>query len=61
MTTSLKPPITLTMIASHCLYAAINQLNAFINQVNAFVNSGKLTSQQGQDLVDAVQTIIDSL
>jgi len=41
--------------------AAINKLNSFINQVNAFVNSGKLTSQQGQDLIDAVQTIIDSL
>lgn len=41
--------------------AASNQLNAFINQINDFVDSGKLTSQQGQDLVDAVQAIIDSL
>lgn len=41
--------------------AAANQLNAFINQINDFVDSGKLTSQQGQDLVDAIQAIIDSL
>jgi len=40
---------------------AINKLNAFINQVNAFVSSGKLTSQQGQDLINAVQEIIISL
>jgi len=41
--------------------AAANQLNAFINQINDFVDSGKLTFQQGQDLVNAVQAIIDSL
>jgi len=40
---------------------AKNQLNAFINQVQDFVDSGKLTSEEGQPLIDAAQTIIDNL
>jgi YVTN family beta-propeller protein len=39
---------------------AINQLNAFINQVLALVD-GVLTPEEGQDLVDAAQSVIDQL
>lgn len=40
--------------------AAINQLNAFINQINVYVNTGKLTQQQGDQVIDLVQAAIDS-
>jgi hypothetical protein len=38
--------------------AARNQLGAFENQVQALVNSGRLTSAEGQSLVDRTQQII---
>jgi polyhydroxyalkanoate synthesis regulator phasin len=41
--------------------AAINQLRAFITPVDAFVRSGKLTEEEGQDLIDAAQAAIDLL
>lgn len=40
---------------------AINLLNAFINQINAFINSGLISSEDGQTLIDAVQSIINVL
>jgi len=40
---------------------AINKLQSFINQVNAFINSGNIDSGTGQDLIDAVQAVINSL
>ncbi|MGH7493499.1 MAG: SBBP repeat-containing protein [bacterium] len=42
-------------------HPAINQLEAFTNQVNAFLNSGKLTSAQGQPLLDGANQIITAL
>lgn len=39
----------------------INQLNAFINQVLSLVDEGVLTPEEGQDLVDAAQAVIDQL
>ncbi|MFC2085166.1 T9SS type A sorting domain-containing protein, partial [Bacteroidota bacterium] len=40
---------------------AINLLEAFINQVNAFINTGILSLEQGQELIDAAEDIIDDL
>ena len=40
---------------------ACNQLGAFINQVNALINSGRLTPEEGQELKDAAQRVIDEL
>jgi hypothetical protein len=41
--------------------AAIGSLNAFINQINAFINSGSISPENGKTLIDAAQSIIDSL
>ncbi len=41
--------------------AACNQLNAFINKVNALINSRRLSPEQGQDLIDSAQRIINAL
>ena len=41
--------------------AATNQIKAFINQVNAFTNNGKLTAAQGESLIAAAQSAIDSI
>ncbi len=40
---------------------AANKLNAFVNQVDALVRSGRLSSSQGQTLVDLAQGVIDLL
>ena len=40
---------------------ACNELGAFINQVNALINSGRLTPEEGQELKDAAQRVIDEL
>jgi len=40
---------------------AINKLESFINQVNALINSGNIDPITGQDLIDAVQAVINSL
>ena len=40
---------------------AINKLQSFINQVNAFINSGNIDLEDGQNLIAAVQAIINSL
>ena len=40
---------------------ALNVLNAFTNEVDAFVKSGKLTPEEGQALLDAVNAIIDQI
>lgn len=40
---------------------ACNQLGAFIYQVNALINSGRLTPEQGQELIDAAQSVINGL
>lgn len=40
---------------------AIDQLGSFMDQVRDFIAAGKLTAAQGQQLIDAVQAIIDSL
>lgn len=41
--------------------SAPSQLQAFINQVEAFVLAEILTSEQGQELIDAAQSAIDAL
>lgn len=41
--------------------AAINQLRAFINEVNALVKAKKLSSADGQALIDAADEIIAAL
>jgi polyhydroxyalkanoate synthesis regulator phasin len=38
--------------------AASNQLRAFINQVRALVQSGRLSSTQGQQLIDTANVIL---
>jgi hypothetical protein len=43
------------------LGSAVNKLEAFINEVEALVVSGKLTSGQGQPLIDAANGIITAL
>ena len=40
---------------------AINQLGAFRNQVEAFMQSGELPLEEGQPLLDAVDTIIEAM
>ena len=41
--------------------SGVNKLGSFINQVNAMIHSGKLTSAEGQALIDAAQAIINSV
>ena len=41
--------------------AACNQLGAFINQVNALINSGRLTFEEGEQLIFAAEAVIDEL
>jgi hypothetical protein len=41
--------------------AAINKLEAFINAVNALVRSRRLEPQDGDNLIDAAQALIDSI
>lgn len=41
--------------------AAIGQLSAFINKVTALIVSGRLTEDEGQSLIDAVNAIIEQL
>ncbi|MCA9198762.1 MAG: VCBS repeat-containing protein [Planctomycetales bacterium] len=43
------------------LNSALNQLNALVNQINAFINSGKLPSVDGQDLLTAINDVIQSI
>ena len=40
---------------------ALRQLNAFISAVEGAITSGRLTAEQGQALIDAMQSIIDEL
>jgi Regulator of Chromosome Condensation (RCC1) repeat protein/FIMAH domain-containing protein len=40
---------------------AISKLNDFIKQVNSFIKTGKLTSDQGQPLIDAAKALIVEL
>ncbi len=40
---------------------AINKLESFINQVNALINSGGIDPVDGQNLIDTVQSIINTL
>jgi len=39
--------------------AATNELNAFINEVNADIKTGKLSSTDGQTLIDEANAVID--
>ena len=41
--------------------AATNQLNAFVNEVKADVKTGKLSSINGQPLIDEAKTVINSI
>jgi hypothetical protein len=43
------------------LKPAINKLNAFLNQVDAFIRRGVLSPEDGQDLSDQVNDIIELL
>jgi probable HAF family extracellular repeat protein len=40
---------------------AVNKIEAFINEVEALIRSGRLTSEQGQPLIDTARLIIESL
>ena len=40
---------------------ACNQLGAFINQVNALINSGRLTQEEGEQLIFAAEAVIAEL
>ena len=40
---------------------AINQLHAFINQVNGFVRARKLTPEEGQELIEYANSIIEQI
>jgi hypothetical protein len=40
---------------------AANELNAFINQVSADINSGKISSMEGQTLIDDANTLINAI
>lgn len=41
--------------------AATNELNAFINEVGADIKSGKLSSNEGQALIDAANAVINAI
>jgi hypothetical protein len=41
--------------------AATNQLNAFINEVNADIKTGKLSSADGQTLIDGANAVINAI
>ena len=41
--------------------AATNELNAFINEVNADIKIGKLSSTDGQTLIDEANAVIDAI
>ncbi len=41
--------------------AATNQLNAFINEVNADIKTGKLSSTDGQTLIDGANAVINAI
>ncbi len=41
--------------------SAINKMEAFLNQVNALINSGNIDPLVGQELIDAVQGVINTL
>ena len=46
---------------SEQIKGAIGSLNAFINQIEAFINSGKIPYDEGQMLIETVQSTIDAL
>lgn len=50
-----------TQLANENQKAAANVLGAFINHVRAFVSNGLLSSDAGQPLIDAAQSVIDAL
>ncbi len=41
--------------------AATNKLNAFINEVNADIKTGKLSSTDGQTLIDEANAVINAI
>ena len=42
-------------------HAATNELNAFINEVNAGIKNGKLSSTDGQTLIDEANAVINAI
>ncbi len=50
-----------TKLEDDKITSAINNLQAFINMVNAAINSAKLTSAEGQLLIDAANAIIAAI
>jgi len=48
-------------INAHSFDTAKHQLQAFIHQVNDFISQGILSPEEGQPLIDAVNTVIDFL
>ena len=51
----------LAKVASGDKAGAVSDLKSFINQVTTFVKTGRLTTAQGQPLIDAANTIISQL
>ena len=41
--------------------AASNLLQAFINQVQAYINAGILSATEGQNLIDAANSVISQI
>ena len=41
--------------------AAIGQLNAFINQIEKYIQQGKISSEDGQELIQTVELLLESL
>jgi hypothetical protein len=40
---------------------SINNLNSFINEVNGFIKSEKLTTQDGQNMIDLANYVINDV
>jgi hypothetical protein len=51
----------LGLLTNGNMQGAISKLGDFIKQVNSFIKTGKLTSAQGQPLIDAAQALIAEL
>lgn len=56
-----KLNIAIKYITSDKINLAINNLNAFTNMINAYINSGKISPEDGQQLISDVNNIINSL
>ena len=56
-----KLDAALSLLDNGNIQGAIGKLKDFINQVENYIKTGKLTSRQGQPLIDAAQALIIEL